>query len=100
MIKTFIILLLLGALIVGSAITRPSFDSFKAWHKSRVKPAGGNFVEKVFHDTYVNGYLDECKYKNRLLWADIEFQGKIVATGVFNHWVARTAKPAEPQPAK
>jgi hypothetical protein len=99
MIKTLIIFILLLALLVGAALSRPSFDSFKAWHRSRQKSPSGNLIEKVVEETYVSGYLAECKYKNRLLWADIENNGQVVATGAFTRWFARGTESGQTKPA-
>ena len=89
MIKTLVIVALLVVLGLGMMLTRPSEQSFKDWYHARAQTQSGNFIEKLFKGGSINAYLDNCTYKNRLLWADVEKDGQTVYSGAFNHWFAR-----------
>jgi hypothetical protein len=99
MIKTLIIVVLFLALAGGAALTCPSEASFKAWYTQRAKSQGGNFVEKIFEQSKIDGYLKDCTYKSRIVWADVEKDGQVIATGAFDHWIARGAEAAKSTPA-
>lgn len=96
MIKSLIIAALVLALLGAAALTRPSETDFKGWFRERAKVTGGNAIERLFEGSKTESYLDECTYKNRLLWADVERNGQTVYSGLFGHWVVRgAAKPAK-----
>lgn len=98
MIKTLIIVALVIVLVGGMALSRPSEASFKSWYRERVKAESGNFFQKLLKEGSIEAYLKSCEYKNRVLWADIEKDGKTVYSGAFATWFAHGA--AEPASAK
>ena len=111
MFKNIVIAVLAVLLCAGAISSRPGEESFKAWYKDHAKVVAAahaaaehkNLLQKIFkHDESPESYLDRCVYKDRILWADIEVNGKVVASGAFSRWVsyddvnaaihARTAK--------
>jgi hypothetical protein len=89
-IKSLIILLLIGALLAAAALTRPSEADFKAWVRQGAEVKKGNAIEQIFEQSKVESYLDECTYHNRLLWADVEHKGQVAYSGAFGHWMNRS----------
>ena len=100
MIKTLIILLLAAVVIGGLALSRPDEEDFKNWYRQQADaraaavtqkqgqaPAG--VIDKLRHDYEVSSYLRAITYKNRLLWADVEHEGKTVYTGACGRWFER-----------
>jgi hypothetical protein len=98
MIKTLLILVLLLALGIGAAATRPSEASFKEHVHQKMTSSADGFFDKVLLEMRVQDYLEQCHYHNRLLWADVEKDGQTVYTGVFNHWIARGSAKTEVEP--
>jgi hypothetical protein len=94
MIKTLIIVVLLVLLLAGAALSRPSEESFKAFYRSQVAPQNQGLLDKVLGEAKINDYLSRTTYKNRVLWADVEHEGKVVYTGAFSHWFSRAKSPA------
>ena len=88
-IKSLIILALLVVLAAGSALSRPSEESFRAMYKAKAEGQKQSVVEKIFSGSKTESYLSHCKYKNRIFWADVEYEGQTIYTGAFSHWFAR-----------
>ena len=104
MFKNIIIAVLAVLLCAGAASSRPSEESFKTWYRQRAKllavagvatPAPHrNLVDRIFHRggsaaaEDPDSYLEKCVYHDRLLWADVEKDGKVVYSGAFSRWVA------------
>src|SRR5437763_2216154 len=84
--KMLLILILAGALVAGAALSRPTESDFAKWYTEQVRQQKTNFFAKIFRDMRIDGYLKECNYKNRVLWAEVEKDGKVVYTGAFGHW--------------
>jgi hypothetical protein len=93
MIKTLVIIVLLVLLIAGAALSRPSEESFRAFYRSQVAQQNQGLLDKVLSEARINDYLGNTKYKNRVLWADVEHEGKIAYTGAFSHWFSREKSP-------
>ena len=98
MIKSLIILVLVIIVLGGLALSRPSEESFKAYYRQRVAKQDPGLLDKIFHESRVNEYLGQTTYTNRILWADVEHQGKTVYTGAFSKWFPR-GQAATPQPS-
>jgi hypothetical protein len=92
--KNIIIAVLAIVLCAGAISSRPGQDSFKSWYRDRAKivaAASGErkgLLQRIFKSDNVDSYLDKCVYKDRVLWADIEVNGKVVCSGAFSRWVA------------
>ena len=104
MFKNIIIAVLAVLLCAGAASSRPGEESFKTWYRQRAKllavaavaapPQHKNLLDRIFHHGKSDGvedpdsYLEKCVYHDRLLWADVEKDGKVVYSGAFSRWVA------------
>jgi hypothetical protein len=87
--KTVLILILSLALAGAAFFTRPSEQSFKAFVKQKAEKNDIGFFEKIVFGDPAEQYLEKCKFKDRLLWVDVEKDGKAVYTGAFAHWFKR-----------
>ena len=96
MFKNIVIVALTVLLCAGAISSRPGEESFKAFYRDRSKiaaavstPQHKNLLQKIFKSgDNPESYLDKCVYKDRILWADIEINGKVVASGAFSRWVS------------
>jgi hypothetical protein len=87
-IKSFVILVLLLTLVVGATLSRPNkaeFESVAGPKLAEVVPPK-NVIERVFGKTKTVSVLQDCEYKNRVLWTDVYLDGKHLATGAFGRW--------------
>jgi hypothetical protein len=91
MIKTLIILALLVILAAGAALSRPSEESFQGFYRTQAQEKATGLVGKLLTDAKTEDYIKHCTYKNRILWADVEYGGQTVYTGAFSHWFSRSA---------
>jgi hypothetical protein len=87
--KWYVAVVLTLAVMAAGVVTRPSQASFANYLERRLrdKVAGGAaplslaMDRRLFPTNYV--------YKNRYLWADMELDGTVVYTGLFEHWFSR-----------
>lgn len=86
--KTILILILTLALAAGAFLSRPSEESFKAYIRDQAKEheEKEGLLEKLFGGNKTEDFLKHCTYKDRLVYAEIEKDGKVIYTGVFSHW--------------
>ena len=89
--KTFIILVLILLLAAAAFFTRPSESSFRDMVKLQAEQKSGNFVEDLFSGMSSESYLDDCTYKDKFLWTEIEKDGKTIYLGAFSHWFEKGA---------
>jgi hypothetical protein len=99
--KTLIITILVLALGAGAFISRPSEGNFRHFIKVKFgatvqKDLAGKALDKIAEKLTgekagdkADAFLKDCTYNNRFLWADIEYKGKTIYTGVFNKWFER-----------
>ncbi len=100
--KVFLILILGSGLAAAAHFTRPSEASFKSVVKQQLtEEASHNFFKRLGLGLRIHGYLDDCEFKDRYLWVDVERKGKTVYTGAFGHWFDLSGKslPASVQAA-
>jgi hypothetical protein len=98
--KTFIILILLLLLAVGSYLSKPSQADFaKMIHQTMDEKKKTDLIQLILHGnkSKADAFLDACKFNDHILWTDVEHDGKKIYTGVFSHWFASDLKIA---PAK
>jgi hypothetical protein len=96
MFKNILIAALAVVLCAGALSSRPGEESFRSWYRQRAKFASvaaaaegkRNVVQRIFKGGHVDSELDKCVYRDRLLWADVELNGKVICSGAFSRWVA------------
>jgi hypothetical protein len=86
MIKTLLIVLLVVALALVTALTRPTPDDFQAYLKSNAGDSSG-VVGHVLGGIEADEYAKSCEFHNRLFWEDVYQNGARVYVGVAEHWV-------------
>jgi len=79
--KTILILLLSAALGAAAFLTRPSSDAAQAFVKQQERKQ--SLLERMLHHK-------QYAVRDRVLWVDVECDGKIVYTGAFSHFFPRT----------
>ncbi len=96
MIKSLVIVVLLLLVIGGAALSRPTEESFKAYYRELPARQNQGLLDKLLQESRVTDYLSKTTYRNRVLWADIEHDGKIAYTGAFSRWFPRNSEKAQP----
>src|SRR5688572_4402266 len=87
--RTILIILLLLLLAGAAFFTRPSEQDFRAHVKAQIKDKPLGFWEKVLNrKAESDQFLDDCAFKDRWLWVQVEKDGQVIFTGVFDHWFA------------
>ena len=89
MVKRLLIVVLSLALLGAAAATRPSEASFQSLVRQRMSEGADGFFDKLLLGGRIDGYLRGCVYRNRVLWADVEKDGRTIYTGAFGHWFER-----------
>src|SRR5436190_16779469 len=95
--KTLLILILGGLLCGGAFLSRPSEEDFKKMIRAKMaSEKKDGLLQRIFNggkdkaDTYLAG----CKFNDRVLWTDIERDGKKIYTGAFSRWFETDSKVA------
>jgi len=92
--KTLLILILSLALLAAAFFTRPTEADFERYFKDRSVQPDRNWLERTLGQFGTDSFLQQCTYRNRYLWTDVEHDGAVVYTGAFSHWFERNAKPS------
>ena len=98
--KTLLIAVLALALAGGAFLSRPSEQDFQEHIRAKFdqqqpqteKTKAGKVLDaalRLSEQDEASRFLKQCTYKNRLLWADVEKDGKTIYTGVFSKWFER-----------
>jgi len=96
--KSFIILILSILLAGGAWLSKPSEQSFRAMVNKKLgaQTSGSDAGEYniVFgkRKDPAEQFLSECKIKDRVLWMNVEKDGKTIYTGVFATWFGSDLK--------
>ena len=95
MIKSFLIVVLGGALLLAALVTRPSEQSARAFLSAGRQPTAAN--PQTLAETIKNvliksveegeaGVPDGYAFKDRVLWVEVHKDGRPTHTGVLSHW--------------
>ena len=98
--KTFVLLIFAVALAGAAIYTRPTRDDFKKSFVASATAGDANFIETAFNKWHAGSYLGGCEFKDRILWVDVEKDGKTVFTGVFGHWFRHEKSAAQGRPTR
>lgn len=90
--KTFLILVLSTALTLAAFMTRPGRREFVLYMADR-DGADRAALERAIDKS------KEMTFNNRVLWTDVERDGKVVYTGAFASFVARGQQPEKELPS-
>jgi hypothetical protein len=97
--KTFLILLLAGALAGAAIFTRPSEASFKDIVNEQVASQSGGIMGAIVKGAEAKAYLSNAGFKDHYLWTSIDKDGKTQYVGAFGHWFELNVTPVPPQKA-
>ena len=89
--KSFIIVILLLALVAAAYFTRPSQDDFKRFVVQQNTKNDRGFFAKTIDQTVAEQFANGCTYRDRYLWTDVQRDGKTVFSGAFAHWFSHAA---------
>ena len=84
--KTFLIVLLSAALLASACFTRPDEEHFLG-HLTRARAtreAGAS--RKAAAEAEAEAFLEGCTFEDRILWVDVQRDGRTLYTGAFAHW--------------
>ena len=88
--KTILILVLSAALVASAYFTRPTQADFKEYADKTLFPPSGSVLAQLGRDAKLQSFLNDCHFKDRYLWVEVEKDGKLAYTGAFSHWFDRT----------
>ena len=98
--KTFIILVLLIALVGALTLTRPSRADFDLYVQSQMQSRQQTTLGQFMAGLEAKQFLEACTYRSYLLWATVQKDGKTIYVGALSHWFAReqaaTQEPTRP----
>jgi hypothetical protein len=98
--KTFLIVLLTAALLAAALFTRPDEQNFRD-HLARFRtPKDATNFRKAMAEMEADAFADTCDFKDRLLWVDVQREGKTIYTGAFAHWLKYASDDAKPSVTK
>jgi hypothetical protein len=84
--KTLVILILAVVLCGGAFLSRPDQEQFKSFVTDRLAKGSTNPLSRFFAKTKADQYVRDVEFKDRLLWVDVQKDGKTVFTGAFSTW--------------
>lgn len=88
--KTALILVLFVLLLLGAFISRPSQADFKRYITDQTTANDHNFLTVGWDQLQADQFVQRCTFKDRLLWTDVQKDGKTIYTGAFGHWFNHT----------
>ena len=94
--KTFLIAILLVLLIAAAAVTRPGKRELMLYLLDQRVPPSGSWSAADLDAA--DKTARAVTVKNRILWTDIEQDGKTLYTGLFSHWIVRSPQAEIPVP--
>jgi hypothetical protein len=89
MMKTFLIIILTLALLAAAGFTRPAKREFVLY----LLDTRGAFNNHAIDNA--ESLAKDVTFKNRILWTDVEKDGKVIYSGAFAHFFPRAGQAAE-----
>lgn len=84
--KTLLLLALGAILCAGAFLSRPNQAQFKEYVTTRLAKGSTNPLSRFLAGAKADGYIRSAEFKDRLLWVDVQKDGKTVYTGAFSTW--------------
>src|SRR5688572_27540309 len=88
--KTLLILVLSLALVAAAFMTRPGRAQFLLYAIRTQLPPDREATASDFQ--YADELVKSVKIRDRVLWVDVERDGKVIYTGCFAHFFPRNSK--------
>jgi len=93
--KSAIIFLLLVALLAAATFTKPSQEDFQRFMTAKSTQGDSNVVKATWDQLQSDAFVKSCTFNNRILWTNVQKDGKTIYTGAFGHWFNRDTVAAE-----
>jgi hypothetical protein len=87
--KSFIIFVLFVALLAAAYFTRPSQADFGRYITDQKATGQTNLLKAGWAQFQTDQFAQSCTFNDRLLWVNVQRNGKTVYTGAFGHWFNR-----------
>jgi hypothetical protein len=84
--KTLVILILVVVLCGGAFLSRPNQQQFKAYLTNQYAKGSTNPLSQFLSGARADQFIRGSEFKDRLLWVDVQKDGKTVYTGAFSTW--------------
>ena len=88
--KTLLIVILTLLLCAGAFLSRPNQQQFKAYLTDRYAKGSTNPLSRFLSSAHADQFIRDSEFKDRLLWVDVQKDGKIAYTGAFSTWFERS----------
>lgn len=93
--KSTIIFILLLALLAAAFFTRPTEADFKRYVSEKQTQGDTNVLKAGWDQFQADQLSKSCTFRDRILWTDVQQDGKTIYTGAFSHWFSRDAATTE-----
>ena len=84
--KTLLIAILTLLLCGGAFLSRPNQQQFKAYLADKYSKGSNNPLSRFLSGAHADQFIRDSEFKDRLLWVDVQKDGKTVYTGAFSTW--------------
>lgn len=98
--KSFIIVVLFVALLAAAFFTRPTQADFDRYITQQKTAGQTNLIKEGWAQIQANQYVQGCTFNDRLLWVDVQRNGRTIYTGAFGHWFNRAQVAGDVDAAK
>ena len=104
--KTFLIVLLTAALLAAACFTRPDEQNFRdhlARSRAPREPGSSrdtSSFRRAMAEMEADAFANTCDFKDRLLWVDVQRDGRTIYTGAFAHWFKYASGDGKPTVSK
>jgi hypothetical protein len=98
--KSFIILVLSIGLLAAAYFTRPSQADFDRYVTEQKTTGQTGLLKVGWAQLQADQFARTCTFNDRLLWVDVQQNGKTIYTGAFGHWFNRAKVAGDVNAAK
>ena len=84
--KSLIIFVLSMALLAAAFFTRPTQADFNRYVTAQKTSGQTNVLKAGFEQFQADQFTQSCTLNDRLLWVDVQRNGRTIYTGAFGHW--------------
>jgi hypothetical protein len=87
--KSALIFVLAVALGAAAFFTRPSQGDFQRFITDQSTRGDAGVLKTGWDQLKADQFVKNCTFNDRLLWVDVQQNGKTVYSGAFSHWFSR-----------
>jgi hypothetical protein len=89
--KTLLIVILAAVLCGGAFLSRPNSQQLKVFLTNRYAKGSKNPLSQFLSGARADQFIRDAQFKDRLLWVDVQRDGKTFYTGAFSTWFEHSA---------